>query len=137
MSIDALTRKAINVNLANLFLGHDIFEGDGATFVRNAAFPSIHDANFVTHVRASTDAEIDSVLGRAEREYAHCKHRCFRVDNDTPSSFEARLVVEGYTMSGALIMLLEGDLAGQPKPCDLRPIVDQPGWDALVCSAQA
>ena len=42
-----LIRSAVEVNWRNLALGHDVFEADGATFVRNLALPAIYDANFV------------------------------------------------------------------------------------------
>lgn len=126
-----LLRRAIDVNLDNLGLGNDIFEAAGACFVRNTAYPRVHDANFVTRVHVRTPAEIDALLERAEREYAHCRHRCFRVDNAVSPEFEARLALEGYTQSGALISVLEGDLIGAAKPVELREVGDDAGWDAF------
>lgn len=126
-----LLRRAIDVNLDNLGLGNDVFEAAGATFVRNTAYPRVHDANFVTRVHVHTPAEIDALLERAEQEYAHCRHRCFRVDNAVSPEFEARLALDGYTQSGALLSVLEGDLVGPAKPVELREVGDDAGWDAF------
>lgn len=126
-----LVRKAIDVNLANLALGHDIFVADGATFVRNTEFPMVYDANYVSYVTASSPDEIDTLLARVEREYVDTRHYSIRTEVATPPEFEARLVLEGYATHDALIMLLEGDLIATPKPFDIRPIVDDAGWAAF------
>ena len=119
------------MNQANLALGHETFRADGATFVRNTAFPRVHDANHVAHVTASTPDEIGRLLARVETVFAHCTHRKFHTDFRTPPAFEARLVLDGYKPNFAIVMLLEGDLRGTPKPCDIRPVVDVDGWAAL------
>ena len=123
--------RGLHVNDANLALGHEVFEAAGATFVRDKRFPDIHDANHVTHVSASTPDEIDSLLRRVEREYAHCKHRKFHTDFTTPPQLEARLALEGYEPTDALVMLLEGRLRAEPKPHDIRSLDDDAGWRAF------
>ena len=124
-------RRALAVNQANLALGHETFTADGATFVRDLEFPSVYDANHVAHVAAATPDEIERVFARADREFAHCKHRAFHADFLTPPTFEARLQLDGYQSSQVLVMLLEGDLRGVPKPYDIRPVDNDAAWDAF------
>lgn len=131
MDSNDLLRRAIDVNLDNLALGHETFEAAGATFVRSLAFPRVYDANFVSRVQARTPAEIDALLDRIEREYAHCRHRCIRVDNAAAPAVEARLALDGYVQTSVLISLLEGDLAGTAKDIELREVTDDAGWDAF------
>ena len=120
---------ALAVNQAMLALGNEAFEAEGATFVRNRAAPLIRDANHVTNIRASTLEEIERLLTRAEQEYGGwCPHRRFDIDYRTPPQFEARLALEGYQRSEALVMLAEGELRGRAKPHDIRPITDEAGW---------
>lgn len=126
-----LALRALAVNQANLALGHDVFTADGATFVRNAKYRRIYDANHVANVTASAPAEIERLLRRVETEFAHCAHRKFHVDFKTPPAFEARLHLDGYQLSHSLVMLLEGDLLGAPKPCDIRPVDSDAAWAAF------
>ncbi len=125
-------RKALDVDAADLALGHDVFEAEGATFVRNRAYPVIYDANHVTHVTASTPLEIERLLGRAEREYEGIGHRRFDVDFRTPPAFVARLALEGYERYDALVLLLEGDLIGEARQHDIRPLETDDGWQAYA-----
>jgi GNAT superfamily N-acetyltransferase len=127
-----LIRRALDVNQALLALGCERFEADGAAFVRNRSVPEIRDANHATHVEASTPDEIERLLARAEREFAGVPHRRFDVDFATPPAFEARLALEGYQRIDALVMLLEGDLTGEAKPHDIRPVDSDPAWEAYA-----
>lgn len=120
--------RALQVNAANLALGHELFEAEGATFVRDLRFPDVHDANHVTAVSVSTPEAIERLLARVEREYAHCQHRAFHTDFATPPEFEARLALDGLTREDSLVMLLEGELRAAAKPFDVRPLVDAGGW---------
>jgi GNAT superfamily N-acetyltransferase len=124
------SRVATRVDQAHEALGHRSFEADGGVFVRNPELPDIHVANYGHSVTAKSPAEIDGLLARAEREFAGCPHRCFEVDRDTPPSFEARLVSEGYDARDFVLMVLEGDLVGSPKPADLRVTTDGRDWEA-------
>lgn len=126
-----LVRRALAVNQANLALGHEIFAVEGATFVRDTRYPRVYDANHVAHVTAATPDEIERLLVRVDREYAHCEHRAFHTDYLTPPRFEARLQLDGYEMSQSLVMVLEGELGGAPKPCDIRPVDNDAAWDAF------
>lgn len=123
-----LARKALDVDAANLALGHETFEAEGATFVRNRAYPMIYDANHVTHVNASTPEEIDRLLARAEQEYTGIGHRRFDVDFRTPPAFVARLALEGYKRSDALVMVLEGDLIGKAPEHEIRVVETDADW---------
>ena len=127
-----LAQKALEVNQAFQALGNERFEADGATFIRNRAFrafQTIRDANHVTHVTAATSSEIEALLARVEREFAGFPHRRFDLDFTTPPAFEARLALDGYQRNEELVMLLEGELAGQAKSVDIRPIRDEAGWE--------
>lgn len=118
----SLVGAAIDVNSANLALGNETYELAGATFVRYTDTPSIYDANHVTHITASTPAEIEALLAATEREFAHTKHRRFGCDFRTPPEFIARLALDGgYEHSQALVMLLEGDLIGEPPRVTFGP----------------
>jgi len=130
--LTAAARTALAVNQAFHALGNERFEADGAIFIRNRETPAIWDANHVTQVTASTPQEIERLLERAEREYAGFPHRRFDLDFTTPPQFEARLALEGYQGSDALVMLLEGDLVGSAKPYNIRPVTDEAEWQAYV-----
>ena len=129
---DDLLRRALDVNWWNLALGHEVLEADGATFVRNPAFPAIYDANFVFGVTASTPGEIECLLARARREYAHALKITFRLDPLTSTPFEGRLVLDGYERRDSLVLLLEGNISGESKRVEVRPIDDDAGWLVAV-----
>lgn len=121
-------RRALDVNFRNLALGHEVFDADGATFVRDRNFPAIYDANFVFDVKASAPDEIDRLLGRVRSEYNYAARWTFRVDPFSPPEFEARLALDGYKHTEALVLILEGSLRGQPKRLDIRLVDDEPTW---------
>jgi len=127
-----LIAAALDVNAANLALGHEVFDADGARFVRSRAVPDIHDANHVTAITASTPDEIERLLARVEREFAGYGHRMFHTDYRTPPPFEARLQLDGYERSDALVLLLEGDLRGQPPPAEITLVEDPADWEVLA-----
>jgi hypothetical protein len=117
-----LTARALDVDAANLAFGHETFEAEGATFVRNRAYPLIYDANHVTHVTTAAPKEIDRLLARVEQEYDGIGHRQFDLDFRTPPAFSARLALEGYERRDALVMVLEGDLSGRCHEHEIRPL---------------
>jgi GNAT superfamily N-acetyltransferase len=130
--MDRLFEAALAVNQDNLALGNEAFEAAGARFVRNAAYPSIYDANHVDDVTASSPAEIEALLERAEDEFAGCPHLRFDVDARTPPEFEARLKLDGrYSCTETLVMVLQGELRGQARPFEVQHIVDDEGWKAF------
>ncbi|MDP3769223.1 MAG: GNAT family N-acetyltransferase [Dehalococcoidia bacterium] len=78
--------------------------------------PAIRDSNHVAHVTASMPEQIDRLLARVEREFAHCPHGRFDLDAAARPEFEARLTYEGYERykrTEALVMLLEGAEVGR------------------------
>ena len=123
-----LASRALDVDAANLALGHETFEACGAIFVRNRGYPLIYDANHVAQIRASTPEEIDSLLARVEQEYDHAAHREFGVDFRTPPAFVARLLLDGYERRDSLVMVLEGDLDARPSDIEIRPVQTEDDW---------
>lgn len=127
-----LARRALDVDAANLALGHETFEAEGAVFVRDREYPLIYDANHVTHVTASTPEQIDRLLTRVEREFDGMGHREFGVDFRTPPAFVARLALEGYERRDALVMVLEGALIGSTPEHEIRAIETEEDWQAYA-----
>ncbi|MDP2674409.1 MAG: GNAT family N-acetyltransferase [Dehalococcoidia bacterium] len=125
-----LTRRAVATDYGWMALGNERSAADGATFIRNPSVPRIRDANQVVAVNASAPDEIEVLMARADREYAGCPHRQFRIDFAAPPEFEARLALEGYERKDTLVMLLEGETAGAPNPCDIRPVESEADWQA-------
>ncbi len=129
---ERLLSRAVDVNFRNLALGHDVFEADGATFVRNLALPGIYDANFVFGIRVSRPDDIEQLLARTAREYAHATRLTFRLDPFTAPAFEACLALEGYERDEAHVMLLDGPLRRATRRVDIRPIQDETAWRAYA-----
>jgi GNAT superfamily N-acetyltransferase len=127
-SVSELASAALDTDAANLALGHECFEADGARFVRNRAFPRIYDANHVTHITTATEVEIERLLARADAEYASIGHRRFDVDFRTPPAFVARLVLSGYERTDDLLLVLEGDVVGNAIAHDIRPVETEADW---------
>jgi len=123
-----LACKALDVDAANLALGHETFEACGASFVRNRTYPLIYDANHVAQIRASTPEEIDGLLARVEREYDYAAHREFGVDFRTPPAFVARLLLDGYERRDSLVMVLDRDLDARPSDIEIRPVQTEDDW---------
>jgi GNAT superfamily N-acetyltransferase len=117
--------------MLNLALGHRTFETDGATFVVNPSHPSIFDGNFMYDISATSDAEIDRLLTRARREFAHCPVLSFRLAPWDSPAFESRLGLIGVEHYRSLVMLLSGELRGHAPAHDLRPIEDENAWGDL------
>ncbi len=125
-------QRALAATQAFLALGNERFEAEGATFVRNRETPSIWDANHMTRITASTPEAIARLIARAEQEFAGCRNRSFHLDFTTPPAFEAALTLEGYAGGEELVMLLEGELAAEAKPHDIRPVADEGTWRAYA-----
>jgi GNAT superfamily N-acetyltransferase len=130
--VHELIARALDVDAANLALGHETFQAEGATFVRNRAYPLVYDANHITHVTASTPNEIDRLLARVKHEYTGIDHRRFDVDFRTPPAFIARLALEGYERRDALVMLLEGEVQSPDPGHEIRPVESETDWSGYA-----
>ena len=131
--MNQLARLAFAVNQANLAVGCDVFQADGATFVRNRDFARVRDANFVTHVEAESQADIERLLRRVEIEFADLNFRIFRLNFETPPAFEARLLLDGFEHGrNDLIMTLDGPLPEQRGAIEIKPIQDRADWKAYA-----
>jgi len=109
-------------------LGNEVFEADGATFVRNRACRRRHDSNFVTDVRCRTEPEVSRLLGRVEREFAGFGHRQFHLDPFTPPALAARFALDGFPFSEQLVMLLEGEPVVRRRPIEMRLVDGDDTW---------
>ena len=104
------------------------FEAEGAVFVRNRSIPDKYYANHVEQVTASTPEEIARLSKRVEVEFEGFRHRSFYMDRDTPTEFEAWLLMEGYQRSDFLVMVLTDELRGAPKPHEIRLVETDADW---------
>jgi ribosomal protein S18 acetylase RimI-like enzyme len=125
-------RGALTVTFDWMALGCERFQAEGASFTRNRSVPRIRDCNQVTDVTASTDAEIDRLLARADEEYEASPHRQFRVDFRTPPAFEARLIAEGYERDEALALVLHAELTGGGPEHEVRLVETEADWQAYA-----
>lgn len=127
-----LAQGVSDTTAAYLALGCEVFEAEGARFVRNRDWPLLYDANHVSHVRCQTEAELEQLLARMDIEFAGCRHRRLDLDPATPSFVAARLILEGYAPDQALELLLEGQLQASPKPVDIREVSSDADWEAYA-----
>jgi len=118
-SLAELTSRAVAVDGDFLALGHEVFDADGARFVRDRSLPRIHDANYVSDVTVATPDAVERLLARVDREYPH-----------TPPAVEAALILRGYEHSASLLLLLEGALQGAARAHDVRRIAGEADWAA-------
>lgn len=68
-------------------------------------------------------------MARVDEEFEGA-HRMFHVDFRTPPSFEARLRFDGYQRSETLVLVLEGELRGAPRPHEIHEIDNERDWAA-------
>ena len=113
------------------YAGGERFESQGAVFVRNRSIPDKYYANHVEQVTASSPEEIARLSERVEVEFEGYRHRCFYVDRDTPTEFEAWLVMEGYQRTDSLVMVLTEELRGTAKPYEIDLVETDAHWQAL------
>ena len=125
-----LIRRTCETVAGYLELGNETFDAAGARFVRSRTTPRRYDANHVARITVSDPGEIDRLMDRSEVEYAHLQYRRFDADPLTPPSFVARLVLDGFTASAEVKLLLEGELRTVAKPCDIREVTDDAAWHA-------
>ena len=127
-----LLERSIATLLGYFELGNEVVVTRHARFVRNLDCRELYDANHGTAIRAETAVEIDEVLQRADEIFSDVAHRTFKVDPRTPSGFESRLLLEGYTGSAELQLLLEGDLDANPTTIDIRTVESDTDWEAVA-----
>lgn len=131
MSDGDLVRRACATYQGYMELGNEVFQADGATFVRNRGCPLRHDSNFVGAVRVgNTQSEVAALIERTEREFAGYKHRKFSLDPLTPQPFVARLLLDGYPAETTVQLLLEGELRAAPKDIEIRLVESDDDWAA-------
>lgn len=133
----SLLDRSIATLLGYFELGNEVVVTPGARFVRNPGCGRIYDANHATAIRAGTEVEIAEVLRRADELFSEIDHRTFKVDPRTPTGFEGRLLLDGYTGSAELQLLLEGDLDARPPAIDtatvdIRTVASDADWDAVA-----
>lgn len=121
--------QALITDAANFQLGNEVYTLLGATFVRNTRTPDIYDANHVADAHPQTKGEIDALLAAVETEYQASAHRRFDTDHRTPPELPARLALEGFERFDGLVFLLEGDLVGEARACDIRPVQTEADWE--------
>ena len=95
--------------------------------------PQVWDANQVRSVRAADPDDIDATLGWVESLYAGFPHRRVAVDGDTPDPFEARLSLDGWTMTPVIQGVLSGELddARTPPGVTIDAVVGDDDWAAM------
>jgi ribosomal protein S18 acetylase RimI-like enzyme len=128
-----LAARALATNQALLALGHEVFESHGARFVRNVDLPDIWDANHIDEVTASSETELDALLGAARDQFPHCTTIRFDIDFRTPPQVEARLEIESFQVFRAIISVLDEPLAGEPRRFEIQEVGDDnAGWAAFT-----
>jgi GNAT superfamily N-acetyltransferase len=127
-----LIDRVADTTAAYLAIGCEVFEAEGARFVRHRDWPLLYDANHVSHVRCQTEAELDRLLARMDVEFAGCSHRRLDLDPATPSFVSARLTLDGFAPDETLEFVLEGELRATPRPADIREITTDAGWAAYA-----
>ena len=125
---ESLADRALDANASMLALGCEVFETEDARFVRNRDVPNRWDSNHVSRIRAATPNAIDRLVARARQEFEAPGMLSFEVDYRTPPEFEARLVQEGFEGDDGLVMVLEGELIGGAKPCEIRLVDGDDAW---------
>jgi len=130
---DELLTRVFETVDGYLALGNEVLDGPLACFVRNSEAPNVYDANHVTRVRAHAPKEIDAVLALSDEVFAASGHRQFLIDPLTPSSFEARLALEGYNVSHELGLVLESvlDDRGASVAATIRLVKSDDDWASV------
>jgi GNAT superfamily N-acetyltransferase len=101
--------------------------------VTNPAFPQVWEANHADEVTAETEAEIDAVFAAMDARLAHTNWRVIHADGFTPDAFLARLALNEFEEKFVAIqMALSGDLTDRGRKIDLRPVLDEADWQALL-----
>jgi GNAT superfamily N-acetyltransferase len=101
--------------------------------VADQAHPDVWDSNHADEVTAQTQSEIASVLAAMNEHLGHTPWRVVHTDCYTPDAFLARLALDDFEERPVTIqMVLQGSLTDRGGPIDLRAVVDDADWDALL-----
>lgn len=130
MRDEELLRRVYETLQGYYELGCEVIDDPLARFVRNRDAPRVYDVNFANWVRAATEREIDAVFERADDIFDGLGHRVFHLDPWTAPAFEARLVLEGFTLEDELELILGSDLvvAHEPPPVAIRAVDSGDDW---------
>ncbi len=134
-----LLRRYHHTIVKYLCLGNEVFDEPQARYVRNLETPRVYDSNFVAHVRATDDSDIDAVMARMDELFAHCDHRQVVVDPWTPDRFLARLLLDGFSAQADLGLLLDGDrhLTAPRREVALREMQTGDEWASFAALLRA
>ncbi len=114
-------------------LGNTLITAPHCHIVSNPAYPNVWDANHTDDVTARTESEITSVLAAMDEHLGHTRWRVIHTDGFTPDAFLARLALDDFKERPATIqMTLQGELTDRGAAIDLRPVVSDADWDALL-----
>ena len=114
-------------------LGSQVIAASHCSIVADPAHADVWEANHADDVTADTEAEIDAVLAAMDRHLGHTPWRVVHADCFTPDAFLARLALDDFEERFVAIqMALKGDLADRGAPVDLRPVLRDADWTALL-----
>jgi GNAT superfamily N-acetyltransferase len=101
--------------------------------VADPAHPNVWDSNHADDVTAESAAEIAAVFAAMDQHLGHTPWRVIHTGCFTPDAFLARLALDDFEERPVTIqMALQGDLTERGAAIDLRPIVTDAGWDAML-----
>jgi GNAT superfamily N-acetyltransferase len=101
--------------------------------VADPAHPDVWDSNHADDVTAQTDAQIETVFAAMHQHLGHTRWRVIHTDCFTPEAFLARLALDDFEEQPVTVqMALQGNLTARGAPIELRPVVCDPDWDALL-----
>jgi GNAT superfamily N-acetyltransferase len=99
---------------------------------RRPSLPTVYDANHLVGVRAGEPDEIAELEGAAAEAVGFAPHKVMS-DPDTPQSFEAHLVLDGWTLDLEVEMVLAGPLRLDRIPDGAVTLVEgDDDWDAYA-----
>jgi GNAT superfamily N-acetyltransferase len=113
-------------------LGAKVIPTPCCTIVANAEHPDVWEANHADDVIARTDEETQAVFAAMDRDLGHTPWRVVHTDCFTPDAFLAGLALDFDERFVAIQMALDGDLADRGASVELRPVVDDADFAALL-----
>jgi GNAT superfamily N-acetyltransferase len=101
--------------------------------VADQAHPDVWDSNHADDVTAEIEAEIDAVFAAMDAHLGHTPWRVVHTDCFTPDAFLARLALDDFKERPVTIqMALQGEPTDRGAAIDLRLVVSDADWDALL-----